>query len=96
MSYMKMPSPTSLSIEVILTRMCRLPASWDGQATLTGSLGLHLFINCLVTMETAKRKLGLGISILVRVGTRWASTFFTRGRITENPDDQKLLAETSD
>jgi hypothetical protein len=53
-------------------------------AALAGSCRQHLFLNCLVALETAKRKLRLGISILVWIRTRWTRAVFSRRRITEN------------
>lgn len=67
--------------------MCRLLPSDFGQdyskiLTGTGSSILHLFMNHLVTLEATERKIWFRISILVRIGTWWAGTPFTRGRIT--------------
>jgi hypothetical protein len=61
-------------------------------AALAGSFRQHLFLNCLVALETAKRKLRLGISILVWVGTRWTHTVFARRRITEDQHQKYFQA----
>lgn len=59
--------------------------------SLTGLLNVHLFVDCLVALETAKRKLRLGIPVLVSICTRGTSTLLTWRRVADNREPIKIL-----
>lgn len=59
-------------------------------AKSAGRFSRLFFLDSFVALETAKRKLGLGISIFVWVSTRWTRTLLALRRITENPDHNSL------